>query len=323
MPLRAVFLLVLVLLMLAPARIRANAPSASPAYGSAFWQHWGDGRAEIASYTLTRPRYGELRAGSAVLIFVTEPWSVRNHVKADDDKHAGAMNDKREVIQALKLNTVEDFQTGIYDYHLMTSSWTAIDAAPGRPSGSAAKVSFSAQEWCGTTWHDVTFDARSAAEVVRSYFEGESTMRMLDNPAAEGRPALAEDNILVWARGLAAPMVASGGVTTVAFLPSLARARLGHEPLAWTQATLARDAKPAKVTVPAGTFDAERAIVTTQGRTVEIFVEAAAPHRIIKVAQSDGTLWQLKGSVRTAYWKQNRAGDERALEGLGLSPIAR
>ena len=38
-----------------------------------------------------------------------------------------------DVIQVLKLNTVEDFQTGIYDYNLMTSSWTALQPAPGRP----------------------------------------------------------------------------------------------------------------------------------------------------------------------------------------------
>lgn len=314
-------LLLLLLVALAPTRARASASAPAPTYDSVFWQHWGDGRAEIASYVVTRPRYGEMRSGRGVLIFVTEPWSVRNHAKADGDKHQNAMDDKREVIQTLKLNTVEDFQTGIYDYHLMTSSWTAIDAAPGRPPGSAAKISFSAQEWCGTTWHDVTFDARSAADVVRSYFESESAMRMLDNPAGDGKPALVEDNVLVWARGLAAPVVARGGSTTVALLPALARSRLEHKPLSWTQATLARDERPTQVTVPAGTFAAERAVVTTQGRTIEIFIEAAAPRRIIKIAHSDGTVWQLKGSVRTAYWKQSREGDERALEPLGLAPI--
>jgi hypothetical protein len=37
---------------------------------SPFWQRWGDGRAELAGYDLTTPRYGALRKGVAVTIFV-------------------------------------------------------------------------------------------------------------------------------------------------------------------------------------------------------------------------------------------------------------
>src|SRR5687768_5463071 len=207
------------------------ARAGAPAYDDAFWQHWGDGRAEIAAYSLVRPRYGELGKVNTVLIFITEPWSVRSHVKADDGKHP-----QDDVIQVLKLNTVEEFQTGIYDYNLMTSSWTALQPAPGRPSGAAAKVSFSSQEWCGTTWHDVTFDARSAADMVRSYFDGETSMRMLESPVADGRDALVEDNALVWARGLASPVVARGASANVQFLPSLTRSRLEHKQLAWARA---------------------------------------------------------------------------------------
>jgi hypothetical protein len=293
--------------------VAGAAKAAAPVYDNAFWQHWSDGRAEIAAYTLQRPRYGEMRTGTSVLIFVTEPWSMRNHVKADDGKHP-----KDDVIQVLKLNTVEDFQTGIYDYNLMTSSWTALQPAPGRPAGAATKVSFSSQEWCGTSWHDVTFDARAAADVVRSYFDGETSMRMIESPAAEGKAALVEDNVLVWARGLAAPVVARGANATVAFLPSLTRSRLDHKPVEWTSATLARDATTMKVTVPAGTFDVERARVTVGARSIEVFVEVAAPRRIVKVTQSDGTVMELKGSVRTSYWKQNHQGDEALLQQLGL-----
>lgn len=292
----------------------APAHASPPSYDNVFWQHWGDGRAEIDAYSLVRPRYGELRKGTTVLIFVTEPWSIRNHVKADDGKH-----DKDDVIQVLKLNTVEDFQTGIYDYNLMTSSWTALQPAPGRPAGAATKVSFSSQEWCGASWHDVTFDGRAAADMVRSYFDGETSMRMIENPAADGKDALVEDNALVWARGLASPSVARGASTTVAFLPSLTRARLEHKPIAWTRASLSRDAASTKVTVAAGTFDVERALISVDGgRTMEVFVELAAPHRVVKVTQSDGSVMELKGTVRTSYWKQNHEGDERILKELGL-----
>lgn len=53
-----------------------------------FWSHWGDGQAEISAYELTYPRYGALRSGVAVAIFVTEPFSYEARVKADRGKHA-------------------------------------------------------------------------------------------------------------------------------------------------------------------------------------------------------------------------------------------
>src|SRR5678815_4531164 len=87
-----------------------------------FWQHWGDGK--------------------AVLIFVTEDFSDSLRVKADPGKHPAS-----DVYPVLKLNFVRDFQTGVYDYNVMTSTFLKTE------SGFApAKVSFSAQEWCGHTY---------------------------------------------------------------------------------------------------------------------------------------------------------------------------
>jgi len=62
-------------------RIKTGTYSASPVLADeAFWKLWGDGRGEVSSYDLTFPRYGELRKGTAVLIFVTESFS--NTVRA-------------------------------------------------------------------------------------------------------------------------------------------------------------------------------------------------------------------------------------------------
>ena len=67
-----------------PAAKSGLVPAApSPAYGDAFWKHWGDGRAELAAYDLETPRYGEPRRGVAVAIFVTETFSSSLRVKAD------------------------------------------------------------------------------------------------------------------------------------------------------------------------------------------------------------------------------------------------
>ncbi|HYB53727.1 MAG TPA: hypothetical protein VEG84_07665, partial [Thermoanaerobaculia bacterium] len=46
---------------------RAAAPPApAPVFGDPFWKYWGDGKAELAGYDLTFPRYGQLRRGIAV-----------------------------------------------------------------------------------------------------------------------------------------------------------------------------------------------------------------------------------------------------------------
>ena len=94
-----------------------------------FWDHWGDGQAEIASYTLSQRRYGELRSGEAVLVTVTETLTAAQRVKSD-----GGHPDEFPVI---KLNEVRDFQTGLYDYNALTSAFLALDGSLplGLPTG--------------------------------------------------------------------------------------------------------------------------------------------------------------------------------------------
>ena len=68
---------------------------------------WEDGQAELSGYSLKQPRYGQIREGSAVLIFVTETFSESARVKADPGRHPPA-----DEFPAMKLNVVKDFQTG-------------------------------------------------------------------------------------------------------------------------------------------------------------------------------------------------------------------
>ena len=94
----------------------------APSFGASasaqdFWMHWGDGKAELNGYSLKQPRYGTLRSGTAVLVFVTEDFSDASRVKAEPGRHPAA-----DVFPVLKLNAVRDFATGIYDYSVMTSS---------------------------------------------------------------------------------------------------------------------------------------------------------------------------------------------------------
>ena len=103
--------------------------------------YWNQGLAEITSYDLTQARYGELHEGSALLIFVTEPFSLSKQVKLENPK----TNDKIEV---LKFNFVKMFNTGIYPYSMMSSTFSSIDTLQ---NGRALKLTSTSQEWCGHT----------------------------------------------------------------------------------------------------------------------------------------------------------------------------
>jgi len=50
---------------------------------SEFKKYWYAGNAEISSYELEQARYGEIRKGKAVLVYVTEDFLPKEQVKAD------------------------------------------------------------------------------------------------------------------------------------------------------------------------------------------------------------------------------------------------
>lgn len=296
------------LLLLFTATSLAESP-----FGSEFWRDWGDGRAELSGYDLIMPRYGELRHGTAVAIFVTEPFSESARVKADPGKH-----DQSDVFQVLKLNLVRDFPTGIYDYNLMTSVFMALQPAGKLQPGMPAKISFSAQEWCGHVYQQVLVRPPSISHEVHSYFDGEADQSH-KQPWKSG--GIAEDALFLWARRLGAPFMLPGETRTVPLFPSLLLSRPTHVKPAWRMVTLTASGRPQSVTVPAGTFETElRRAEIEGGRTWTFYVEMAHPHRIVKWTVSDGEQGELLRSERLAYWQMNAAAFESAVEKLGLKP---
>ena len=159
-----------------------------------FWETWGDGKAEMSAYETTFPRYGELRNGVAVAIVVTETFSEEVRVKADPGKHLA--NDE---IPVIKLNFVEDFPTGIYDYNLMTSSFSALKPFSTFPQGTPMKISFSSQEWCGHVYSQIIPRNNEIQHTSHSYFDGEADQNET-LPWKKG--GITEDSLLLWARGL-------------------------------------------------------------------------------------------------------------------------
>ena len=282
---------------------------------------WHDGRAELDGYRLQVSRYGAPRRAQAVMVFVTEPFSASRHVKLDDpSKRPG------DVVDVLKLNLMRDFQTGIYDYNTMVSLFVrSSDFDP-------LKVSFSSAEWCGNVYEELNFGPHSVARQTFSYFEGESGAATLARPAG----GISEDALYVLLRGLRRPWLEPGRQRRVPFLPGPFVRRLAHQPMSWGSATVARRAGRVRVTVPAGTFEADAYDVrTSDGRAAVFEIERGYPHRIVRWQWSRpspggrdrflGTteIGELSGTLRTQYWELHRPGDEKFLKALGLEPTVR
>ncbi len=125
-----------------------------------FKNYWYSGQAEITSYDLEQARYGEMRKGEAVLIFVTEDFLPGEQVKANSS------NDKN--VSVLKLNATKNFITGIYPYSIMQSTFYPLNGEEH-----ALKISASIQEWCGQVYSQL--NKRDKFEITsHSYFQGEA-----------------------------------------------------------------------------------------------------------------------------------------------------
>ena len=171
-----------------------------------FDKYWYNGEAEITSYELKQARYGEVHDGKSVLIFVTEPFSKSSMTKAD--------NPGKDDPSVLKLNFTKNFNTGIYPYSMMTSTFL-----PVKDPKHSLKVSSSSQEWCGHTFMEL--NNKSKFEInTASYFQSEkSGMMKLDKD-------LLEDD--VWSKIRINPKDLPTGKTKM--IPAFFYLRMAHIP---------------------------------------------------------------------------------------------
>lgn len=132
-------------------------------FSNEFNDYWHSGKAEITSYQLSQERYGELREGTAVTIFVTEDFLAKEQVKANTNSE--------ENLTVIKLNQTKNFNTGIYPYSIMSSTFSPI-----YESGHALKISSSIQEWCGQMYMQLNNKKDFEIES-HSYFEGEADQK--------------------------------------------------------------------------------------------------------------------------------------------------
>lgn len=257
-----------------------------------FKKYWYAGKAEITSYTLQQSRYGELRNGAVVFIYVTEPFSADKQVKADTQK---ANN-----IPVLKLNSTKNYLTGIYPYSIMTSSFY-----PVYDNSNALKVTFSAQEWCGQVYAQL--NNREKFEIgSHSYFEREGDQDFsLDK-------TLLEDEI--WNKIRINPTNLPIG--DIQIIPSFEYIRVYHKEMKAQNAV-------ATIETLENNLTSYRIDYPELQRSLTINFTSNFPYSIESWTEqtTNGTLissGQKKKRIITPYWEQNSNSDLFLRDSLGL-----
>lgn len=245
-----------------------------------FKDYWYAGKAEITSYKLEQARYGEIRNGKAVLIYVTEDFLPNKQVKAD--------NQNPNNISVLKLNTTKKFNTGVYPYSIMESTFY-----PVTNNQHAIKVSASVQEWCGHVYAQLN-NKKEFEVKAHSYFESEGDQNF------KLKKAILENEL--WTQLRIDPK--SLPVGSLKAIPSLEYSRLKHTPLKAYKATASLSNNTYSVSYP------------KLNRTLSIHFNPSFPHDILgweetfksgfgKKAKTLTTKATKLKTIKSAYWGQN------------------
>lgn len=262
-----------------------------------FKKYWYAGKAEITSYTLEQARYGEIRDGKSVLIYVTEPFLPEKQVKADRNNPYN--------INVLKLNSTKNYLTGIYPYSIMSSTFYPI-----HDNQHAIKTSLSMQEWCGHVYSQI--NNRDQFEFTsHSYFESEADQNLsLEKSVLENE---------LWTKIRINPEDLPVGDLKI--VPSLEYIRLRHKELKAYNAQANLSSQEGITTYSLSYPDLERTLTinfTTEfPYTIESWTEQFKSGFGPKAKVMTTKATKLK-SLKTPYWGQNGNEDLILRDSLGL-----
>jgi hypothetical protein len=258
-----------------------------------FNDYWYNGEAEITSYKLEQASYGEMRDGKAVLVFVTEDFLPEIQVKAD--------NYSKKNTSVLKLNATKNFNTGIYPYSIMQSTFY-----PVANNQHALKISASVQEWCGHVYTQL--NNRNEFEVMsHSYFQSEADQTFkIEKTWTENE---------LWTKLRINPKNLPVG--EIAIIPSIEFSRLRHKTIKAYNAIASIDNGSYVVNYP------------ELNRTLKINFNTAFPYDILgweettisgfgASAKTLTTKATKLESIKSAYWSKNHNADESLRETLKL-----
>ncbi len=265
---------------------------------SQFAAYWYQGKAEINVFDLEQSRYGEVRPGKAVMIFVTEDFSKRKQVKLDDPE-----SNSSDAQKVMKLNMTRDFVTGIYPYHTMLSVFTPVYEESWSP-----KITASVTEWCGQTFAQLNLKSGMYEAKTFSYFES-------DGDGVAKIEARTEEEIFNLIR-LSPQLVPIGDQLLI---PSLISQRFAHLPMKAERAEISME--------DIGSNQSEISVTYSGlGRTLTIRFQKFFPYEILAFEES-WTRKDGKQDITTAtrthmkmseYWKQNASAFEPLRKELGL-----
>lgn len=262
--------------------------------------YWYDGKAELTSFTLEQSRYGEIHSGTVVNIFVTEDFSKEKQVKLDDPSRAG-----KDKLPILKMNQSVKFNTGIYPYSLMLSSYQPVDL---NNYANAVKISGSMQEWCGMAYFQLNEQKGKYAIESRSYFESEGDQNITTDKVMQ------EDAIWNMIR-ISPDKLPLGDIT---ILPGAFYLRLAHKPIApvAAKATMQNNNGVQEYTITIPSLD----------RSITYQFESEMPYRILGWTDAfpgfDGvkltTTAKRNKELKLDYWRTHNVADRVLRDQLGL-----
>ncbi|NNF36246.1 MAG: septum formation inhibitor Maf [Saprospiraceae bacterium] len=255
-------------------------------------QYWYQGKAEITTYELSQNRYKDVNPGEVVLIFVTEDFLTDKQVKNDLYQNPNS-------ISILKSNKIKRFTTGIYDYSVMTSTFTPVER---NKHPHTLKVTCSSQDWCGQSFQQVNLERDEYKSMLHSYFENEA-----DRTNTHDLIVL-EDELMNMIR--MNPNLLPIGKFKM--MPSMEYLRLKHKPFQSV------NAEASNIPYDKGYNEQElmkyNVQMQSEKRTLEIVYESSAPYKIIEwtieyPSAFDGqlrkTIARKKGEQYIPYWKNN------------------
>jgi len=257
---------------------------------------WFNG-AEINRYALDQARYGSNHPGHAEFIFVTEPFLIDQQVKHEFGESPST--------PVLKLNALRTFNTGIYSYRTMTSTFRPIDI---EKYPHALKSTTSVQDWCGQVFQQINRSTMGWDVELRSYFQKEADQ---NHPLPN---AFLEDELWLTLR-LNPEALPIGQFRAI---PGAIYTRFAHKEI------VASNAK-AKL-VNKGTRSIYTLNYPDLQRTLTIEFDTAFPHIIQKWTEEDSggtTTATLENRImNSSYWGEHDPEDAPKRETLGLAPIA-
>jgi hypothetical protein len=263
---------------------------------SRFADYWYAGQAELNTYQVEQSRYGEMREGKAVMVFVTEDFSKSKHVKLDNPE-----KDWKDKVSVMKLNFVKRFVTGIYDYSMMLSAFTPVDLENYPHS---LKTTTTSQDWCGQSFVQMNLKGNDYKVQLRSYFESEG-----DKDFSTGGDLLEDE---LWNRIRINPQSIQPGEMDL--VPSTLFSRLKHESIRPRRARIRLEQSEAM----------NRLIVEYMhlDRTVIIGYEPQFPYHILAWEEQDEGKLSSKGtllqSIKAPYWTQHDNDDLYLRDSLRL-----